>query len=74
MHKNQPVKIYSFYEFINLTHLQQVKLKLFSFLKKERFKGTVIIAHEGINGTISCENGNVNKLIIFLKEILKKKN
>ena len=73
MHKNQPVKIYSFYEFINLTHLQQLKIKLFSFLKKEKFKGTIIIANEGVNGTISSENDNVNKLIIFLKEILKKK-
>ena len=73
MHNNQPIKIYSFYEFINLTRLQQLKIKLFSFLNKEKFKGTVIIANEGMNGTISCENDNVNKLITFLREILKKK-
>ena len=29
------------------------------------FKGTIIISHEGMNGTISCENDNVKKLIIF---------
>ena len=37
------------------------------------FKGTIIISHEGMNGTISCENDNVKKLIIFLREISKKK-
>ena len=73
MHNNQPIKIYSFYEFISLANLQQLKIKLFSFLKKEKFKGTIIISHEGMNGTISCENDNVKKLIIFLREILKKK-
>ena len=54
MHKSKSFEIISFYEFINLRDLKQLKLIFSKFLKSNNFKG-IIIANEGINGTISCE-------------------
>ena len=49
MYKSKSFEIISFYEFINLRDLKQLKLIFSKFLKSNNFKGTVIIANEGIN-------------------------
>ena len=54
-------KIVSFYEFIKLKHLEQLKLKLFIFLKNYDFKGTVLLANEGVNGTLSLKRAEYLK-------------
>lgn len=72
MHKSKSFEIISFYEFINLRDLKQLKLIFSKFLKSNNFKGTVIIANEGINGTISCENGKVKEFLKFVNKIIEK--
>ena len=71
MHNN--FKIISFYEFIKLNNLEQQKSILYNFLKKKNSKGTILIANEGINGTISVYKDNYNEIIKFINKILKKK-
>ncbi len=73
MHINEKFKIISFYEFINLNKLDQLKLEILSFLKKKTFKGTILLANEGINGTISCEKTDYKIFIRFIENLLKKK-
>ena len=73
MHKKNEFEIISFYEFINLNNLEQLKFIFFKFLKKKNFKGTIIIANEGINGTISCDLGKVSELSGFIEKVIKKK-
>ena len=66
-------KIVSFYEFIKLKHLEQLKLKLFIFLKNYDFKGTVLLANEGVNGTLSLKAEYLKKFEKFLTETFNKK-
>ena len=39
MHTKEQFKIISFYEFINLNELDQLKLEILSFLKQKSIKG-----------------------------------
>ena len=73
MHKANSFEIISFYKFINLSNPKQLKYKLVNFLEVEKFKGTIIIANEGLNGTISCKIGNGEKFISFLEKITNHK-
>ena len=73
MHKDNKFEIISFYEFINLSNIEQLKFIFFKFLKQKNFRGTIIIANEGLNGTISCNNGKADEFYSFSEEVLKKK-
>ena len=46
-------KIAAFYSFADLSNLEELQVMFTSFLKNEDIKGTVLIAHEGINGTVA---------------------
>ena len=61
-------KIATLYKFVNIKNPQNFKKKIYSFCEIFKIKGTLLISHEGINGTISGENDNV---ILFIKEIKK---
>ena len=64
MHTSKTHEIISFYEFINLTNLEQLKLKFFSF-KKKSFRGTIIISMKVLMELFLVIMENVKKLIIF---------
>ena len=65
-------KIISFYEFITLYNLEQQKSNLLNFLKKKKCKGTILIANEGINGTISVSADNYKEIIKFIQNLLRR--
>ena len=73
MHKKREYKIISFYEFINLTEIEQLKFELLDFLKKRAAKGTIIIAREGLNGTISIRENYSLEFKNLINKILKKR-
>ena len=72
MHKKIEIKVISFYEFISLNHIEQLKFKLYDFLKIKEAKGTILLAKEGINGTISIKKIHSLEFKNFINEILKK--
>ena len=57
--------IISFYKFVKISNLDKLKLKIESICKKFETKGTILIAPEGINGTIEGKEIKIEK---FLKE------
>ena len=73
MHKANSFEIISFYKFINLSNPKQLKYKFLNFLEVRKFKGTIIIANEGLNGTISCKIGNGERFISFLEKTISQK-
>ena len=73
MHNKRDYKIISFYEFINLNKIEQLKFKLHDFLKKRSAKGTILLANEGLNGTISIRENHALEFEDFINKILKKK-
>ena len=72
MHTKEQFKIISFYEFINLNGLDQLKLEILSFLKQRSIKGTILLANEGVNGMLSCKKSDYKTLIEFIENLLNK--
>ena len=65
------MKIYSFYRFKKISNKTQLKRKLDKYLLKKNCKGTILISKEGINGSVSGETKDLDKLIIYIKKIFK---
>ena len=66
--------IFGFYKFKTDTNLKKKKELLDNFLKKESFRGTIILSSEGVNGTISFKIGKYNLIKKSIKKILDLKN
>ena len=62
-------EVLGFYKFIKVKSLEKKKILLQDFLIKKEIRGTIIIANEGINGTISGETKNIKSTINKLKKI-----
>ncbi len=57
----------TFYTFTDLFNLDKLQRTFSHFLKKEDIKGTVLIAHEGINGTVAGGEDGIDRFKDFLK-------
>ena len=67
----EKIYIYTFYRFKNLKKIKFLKDKLYKFSNDKSVYGTILIAEEGINGTISGTKLELDKFIKYLKKILK---
>ena len=62
-------EVLGFYKFVKNKSLKKTKILLQDFLIKKKIRGTIIIAKEGINGTISGDTKNIKSTINKLKKI-----
>ena len=60
-------KVFGFYKFIKIKSLKMNKDLLQKFLTSNNIRGTIIIAKEGLNGTISGGVKDIDKIIKKLK-------
>ena len=58
----------AFYHFVNLENIEQLQVFILKFCQKNNIKGTVLLASEGINGTISGGEEKIQKFIEFIKQ------
>jgi UPF0176 protein len=58
----------AFYEFVSLKNIDQLQAFILKFCQKNNIKGTILLASEGINGTISGDEKKIQKFIEFIKE------
>ena len=65
--KKDLFKVTAFYSFIDLSDLLQLKSEFTEFLKKQDIRGTMLIASEGINGTLAGKESSINEFTNFLK-------
>ena len=65
------IYIYTFYRFKNLEDIKSIKIKLYKYLKNKLILGTILLANEGINGTISGTKKDLNNFIYLIKQTLK---
>ena len=65
------IYIYTFYRFKNFIGINSIKINLDKYLRNKLILGTVLLANEGINGTISGTKKDLNELIYFIKQNLK---
>lgn len=57
----------AFYQFVTLKNVIQLQTYIQRFCKKNKIKGTILIAHEGINGTISGQDIEIYQFLEFIK-------
>ena len=62
-------KVFGFYKFIKVKSLKKNKVFLQKFLVSNHIRGTIIIAKEGLNGTISGSVKDINKTTKKLKSL-----
>ncbi len=63
--------LYTFYRFKTLTNINLHKITFDKYLLKKDIKGTILIANEGINGSISGSKSSLEEFIRFIKSNLK---
>jgi len=66
---NSKFTIVTFYQFKKITDILTIKNELSHFCKFNKIKGTIILAEEGINGTISGISDSINKFESYLLKI-----
>ena len=62
-------KVFGFYKFIKIKSLKKNKEILATFINDNNIRGTVIIAKEGLNGTISGKVTNIEKIKKKIKSL-----
>ena len=62
--------VFGFYKFIKIKSLKKNKVLLQKFLIKKNIRGTIIIAKEGVNATISGKTSDLKSTITKIKKIL----
>ena len=66
--------IFGFYKFKKITNIKEKKVLFNNFLKIEKFKGTIILSKEGINGTISFNKESYYSIKKNIKKFLNIKS
>tara|TARA_Y100000816_G_scaffold72483_1_gene48644 strand:+ start:66 stop:1007 length:942 start_codon:yes stop_codon:yes gene_type:complete len=69
--KKEKFLLYSFYRFVSLENIKDIKNELESFFEKKMVRGTILVAEEGINGSLSGEEKELIASIKFIKKIIK---
>ncbi len=59
--------VFSFYKFIHIKSLKKNKSLISKYLVKNNIKGTIIVSKEGLNGAISGQSKNIEKIINRIK-------
>ncbi len=62
MTEAQPIIVCAFYRFVALPDFEALKQPLLRHLLQNEIKGTVLLAHEGINGTVSGSRTAIDSL------------
>ncbi|MFK8040213.1 MAG: rhodanese-like domain-containing protein [Rickettsiaceae bacterium] len=68
------ISILSFYSFINIPDYELLMPKILLIGKKKLVKGTVILANEGVNGSIAGTDENVKLVFDKILELVNPKN
>jgi UPF0176 protein len=55
------------YKFVTLDNYQEIKPNLFKVMEDEQIKGTLLLANEGINGTVAGTREAIDTLLYWLK-------
>lgn len=64
---NYPFRVAALYRFTSLPDWQEMREPLFDFCSERGIKGTLLLAHEGINGTVAGSHKAIEELIAHLE-------
>jgi len=60
------IVVSALYKFVPLPHFKSLKAPLLAFMQAQQIKGTLLLAKEGINGTVSGNSEAITALYTFL--------
>ena len=69
LNMQKKIYVYTFYRFKTLSKLKNLKKEFETYSSNKIIYGTILIANEGINGTISGQTKNIKSIINKLKKI-----
>lgn len=61
------IVVCALYKFVTLDDYQKLKTPLLNFMLDQHIRGTLLLAHEGINGTVAGSRNAINALLAFLR-------
>lgn len=64
---SSPVVIVALYKFVSLPDFHELREPLLNFCQQNNIRGTLLLAHEGLNGTVSGSRAAVDALLAHLK-------
>lgn len=56
------------YKFVRLDNFEQLKQPLLNFMLNHEIRGTLLLAQEGINGTVAGSRGAIDALLTYLRK------
>jgi UPF0176 protein len=62
------IVVAALYRFVNLEDYREVRQPLLDFCQAQGIKGTLLLAAEGINGTVAGSRDAIDKLLAYLRE------
>jgi UPF0176 protein len=66
--QNNSLQVAAFYKFITLSELKNLQSSFYQFLSKQKIKGTILLASEGINGTVAGSKAAIEEFKKFLNK------
>ena len=71
MKRDNKFYVVSFYRFIKINNKRQIKILLDDYIKSKPIRGTILLANEGLNASISGKLCDLENTIAKVKKILK---
>ncbi len=62
------IVVCALYKFVSLDDYQALKTPLLNLMLAEKIRGTLLLAHEGINGTVAGSRTAIDKLLAHLQQ------
>ncbi len=62
------IVVAAMYKFVSLPEFEQLREPILDFCLAQEIKGTLLLAHEGINGTVSGSREAIDGLLAFLRD------
>ena len=66
--QNNSFQVATFYKFTTLSELKNLQSSFYQFLSKQKIKGTILLASEGINGTVAGSKAAIEEFKKFLNK------
>jgi len=66
--ESQKIVVAAMYKFVHLPDFRVLREKLIQVCEKQSLKGTLLLAEEGINGTVAGGREGIDNLLCFLKQ------
>ncbi len=63
----KPIVVCALYKFVTLNDFESIRQPLFDFLSKRDIRGSLLLADEGINGTVAGTRQAIDELLSHLK-------